>query len=66
MLGWPRIKPPGVIAPSCPAIAPTHIGKFAWASVRFFHTLGLTVTEKIRPIQNTASRCQRSWLRVVR
>jgi hypothetical protein len=58
MFGWSRIKPPGVIAPSCPAIAPTQIGKFAWASVSFFHTLGFTVTEKIRPLQSNSKYCK--------
>jgi hypothetical protein len=62
MLGWSRIKPLGVIAPSCPAIAPTHIEKFSWASVSFFHILGFTLTEKIRPLQSNSKYCQPSLI----
>jgi hypothetical protein len=55
---WSRTKPSGVIAPICPAIAATHIGKFAWASVSFFHTFGFTVTEKILPLQSNSKYCK--------
>jgi hypothetical protein len=48
----------GVIAPSCPAIAAIHMGKFTWASVSFFQILGLTVTEKICPLQSSSKYCK--------
>jgi nitrate reductase NapE component len=54
------MKPLGVALPICPAIAATHIGKFAWASVSFFQILGLTVTETIRSSQSSSKDYQPS------
>ncbi|NEU76831.1 hypothetical protein PI95_031065 [Hassallia byssoidea VB512170] len=58
MFGSSRIKPFSVASPIFPAIAPTHSGKFAWASVSFFQTLGLTVTLIICPSQSIWKCCQ--------
>jgi hypothetical protein len=40
------------------AIAATHIGKLAYASVNFFQTLSFTDTKTIRPSQSSSKDCQ--------